>query len=170
MSDTDTATAEAPAEETVDEPQETQPDESQEGSEDAAEVDDWRKDFNPDKAAERIRKLQSEAKNLRTRAKTAEEKAAGSDKKDQQIQTLQGQLLRERVGRRLGLPDELVDRLRGDDEDSVLADAEKLVGLLGKPPTTTRKPAEQLRGGLDPEKEPEEDPKEVARRVRARGF
>lgn len=169
MSDTDTATTDAPqseAEETVDEPQQQDP---QEGSDESAETDDWRKDFDPDKAADRIRKLQSEAKNLRTRAKAAEEKAAGADEKDQKIQTLEGQLLRERVGRRLGLPDELVDRLRGDDEDTVLADAEKLVGLLGKP-TTTRKPAEQLRGGLDPEKEPEEDPREVARRVRARGF
>lgn len=169
MSDLDTITTESDAteaEETAQEPQ----DSPQEGGDNNDGPEDWRKDFDPDKAAERIRKLQSEAKNLRHRAKTAEEKAAGADEKDKRITELQSQLMRERVGRRLGLPDELVDRLRGDDEDAVLADAEKLVGLLGKPASTTRKPAEQLRGGLDPEKEPEEDPREVARRIRSRGF
>lgn len=168
MSDTDaTTTADETVENSTEEPQ----DAPQEGEEQSGDTEDWRKDFDPDKAAERIRKIQSENKNLRTRAKAAEEKAAGVDEKDKRITSLEGELLRERVGRRLGLPDELVDRLRGDDEDAVLADAEKLVALLGKAPaSTTRKPAEQLRGGLDPEKEPEEDPKEVARRIRARGF
>jgi hypothetical protein len=169
MSDTDTATPEtdaAEAEETPKEPQNA----PQEDADTDDGSEDWRKDFDPDKAAERIRKIQSENKNLRNRAKTAEEKAAGVDQKDQEITTLKGQLLRERVGRRLALPDELVDRLRGDDEEAILADAEKLVALLGKPASTTRKPAEQLRGGLDPEREPEEDPREVARRVRNRGF
>lgn len=169
MSETDTIPTDSEAPEAEEAP--TEPQESpQEGDDETSGPEDWRKDFDPDKAAERIRKLQSEAKNLRTRAKTAEEKAAGAGEKDEQIKTLTGQLLRERVGRRLGLPDELVDRLRGDDEDAVLADAEKLVGLLGKPAATTRKPAENLRGGLDPEREPEEDPREVARRIRARGF
>jgi hypothetical protein len=168
MSDTDTATAEAATEQAEETPEEPQ-DAPQEGEQASDDTEDWRKDFDPDKAAERIRKLQSEAKNLRTRAKTAEEKAAGADEKDKRITSLQSELLRERVGRRLALPDELVDRLRGDTEDELLADAEKLVGLLGKP-ASGRKPAEQLRGGLDPEKEPEEDPREVARRIRARGY
>lgn len=168
MSETDTATAEAPttdAEETPAEATEA----PQEGGDDKAEVEDWRKDFDPDKAADRIRKLQSEAKNLRERVKAAEPKAASADEKDKRISSLERDLLRERVGRRLSLPDELVDRLRGDTEDELLADAEKLVGLLGKP-ASGRKPAENLRGGLSPEKEPEEDPREVARRIKARGY
>lgn len=168
MSDQDTATTEAPTNEAEDTPTEAQ-DAPQEGGQQEPEVEDWRKDFDPEKAAERIRKLQSEAKNLRTRAKSAEEKAAGADEKDKRISSLERDLLRERVGRRLSLPDELVDRLRGDNEDELLADAEKLVGLLGKP-ASGRKPAENLRSGMAPEKEPEEDPREVARRIKSRGF
>lgn len=169
MSDTDTATPDAAPEQAEDRTEETQ-DAPQEGEQQSSDTEDWRKDFDPDKAAERIRKIQSENKNLRERAKTAEQKAAGVDEKDKRISSLEGELLRERVGRRLSLPDELVDRLRGNSEEEILADAEKLVGLLGKPATPGRKPAENLRGGLDPEKEPEEDPREVARRVRARGY
>ena len=170
MSDTDTATAEAPEETTeTEETPATGQDAPQEGDADKAEVEDWRKDFDPEKAAERIRKLQSEAKNLRERVKAAEPKAASADEKDKRITALERDLLRERVGRRLSLPDELVDRLRGDTEDELLADAEKLVGLIGKP-ASGRKPAENLRGGLSPEKEPEEDPREVARRIKARGY
>ena len=53
------------------------------------------------------------------------------------------------------MTNELIDRLRGDDEESMLADAEKLVGLL-KPPAPRRKPTETLRGGGEPDTEPEE--------------
>lgn len=169
MSDVDTATAEVPETTEAEEVSAESQDAPQEDADKSDEVDDWRKDFDPEKAAERIRKLQSEAKNLRTRAKAAEEKAAGTDEKDKRISALEKDLLRERVGRRLSLPDELVDRLRGDTEDELLADAEKLVGLLGKP-ASGRKPAENLRGGLTPEREPEEDPREVARRIKSRGY
>lgn len=165
MSDTDTQT-DAPAE--VENPTGDADDTAQEADRDD-DSDDWRSNFDADKAAERIRKLQSEAKNLRARAKDAETKAAGVDERDKRIQSLESDLLRERVGRRLNLPDELVDRLRGGTEDELLADAEKLVGLIGARPAS-RKPAEQLRGGLDPEREPEEDPKEAVRRIRARGY
>lgn len=142
----------------------------QEQQDDDAQVEDWRKDFDPDKAAERIRKLQSEAKNLRTRAKQAEEKAAGADEKEQRIKALEAGLLRERVGRRLNLPDVLVERLRGDTEDELLADAEQLVALVTAPKaTTTRKPAEALRGGGQPDKEPEEtDLRKLAERMFSR--
>lgn len=118
--------------------------------------EDWRENFDATKAAEKIRKLQSESKNLRTRAKQAEDKAAGVEEKDSRISTLEAELLRERVARKLSLPDELVDRLRGDDEDSMLADAEKLVELLAPRRPSSQRPVEKLRGGGDPDREPEE--------------
>lgn len=103
--------------------------------EESQEADDWRKGFDPDKAMERIKKLQSENKNLRTRAKSAEEKADGAEEKDSRIASLEKELLRERVARKLNLPDALIDRLRGDTEDDLLDDAQKLIGLVsgGKP-------------------------------------
>lgn len=134
--------------------------------------DDWRSNFDADKAADRIRKLQSEAKNLRTRAKSAEEKAASADEKDKQITSLQRELLQERVARRLGLPDELVERLRGDSEEELLADAEKLVALVAPKKAPVTKPTERLRGGGEPDAEaPELDPGKLAdAAIKARGY
>lgn len=116
---------------------------------------DWRKDFDADKAADRIRKLQSEAKNLRTRAKEAEEKAKGADEKDTRITALEAANLRYEVGYDLGLPKELVARLNGSTREELISDAEALLKLV-RVPTTTRRPVEALRGGGEPEQEPEE--------------
>jgi hypothetical protein len=113
--------------------------------------------FDPSKALEKIRKLNSEAANLRKRVKDAEGKAAGTDEKETRIKALEAENLRIRIGARHGLPDTLIDRLKGDTEDEILADAEKLLELVSsskRPPTA--KPAERLRGGGDPTTEPEE--------------
>ena len=148
MSEMDTEAGEPV--ENAEEPQEPSQEDENGGTE------DWRSNFDADKAADRIRKLQSEAKNLRERAKAAEAKAEGVDERDKRITSLQSELLRERVGRRLNLPDELVDRLRGDSEEEILADAEKLVAIVGRTATST-KPTERLRGGGEPDVEPEPD-------------
>lgn len=159
--------------------QETQPEETQNVTEDttdaataeAPEADedaepDWRKNFDPDKAAARISKLQSEAKNLRDRAKQAEQKAAGVDEKDTQITGLQAQVLRYEVAFDLGLPRELADRLKGNTKDEMLADAEALVKLVGGRPASQRKPVEALRGGGAPEQEPvETDLRKIGERM-----
>ena len=109
---------------------------------------DWRKNFDPDKAAARIAKIQSENKNLRDRARQAEDKAKGADEKDQRISALEAKTLRYEVAFDLGLPRELAERLKGGTKDEMLADAEALVKLVGSPKATaTRKPSEALRGG-----------------------
>lgn len=132
--------------------------------------EDWRNNFDPDKAQARITKLQSEAKNLRTRAKSAEEKAAGADEKDQAINTLQRELLQERVARKVGLPDALVERLRGDSEEELLADAQQLIGLVSAPKNIRTKPTEVPRGGNDPEEEPAPDVKKLADDILSTSF
>lgn len=121
------------------------------------ETPDWRKNFDPDKAADRIRKLQSEAKNLRDRAKQAEEKAKGADEKDTRISALEATVLRYEVGYELGLPKELAGRLQGATRDELIEDAKSLVDLVGSPKSpSTRKPVEALRGGARPDTPPEE--------------
>lgn len=117
---------------------------------------DWRKDFDPDKAAERIRKIQSENKNLRDRAKQAEEKAKGVDEKDQRISALERTALAYEVGYEIGLPKQFVTRLQGNTREELIADAEQLLQLVGTKAPPTRKPNEALRGGGQPEQEPEE--------------
>ena len=124
-------------------------------------------DFDPKKALSKIRKQNSELKNLRDRAKQAEAKVEQtSEDKDKEIADLQTQLLRERVGRKTGLPDQLVERLNGDDEESMLKDAEDLLEVFAKSRPPTAKPHEQLRGGGRPESEPvEQDVRKIGARM-----
>ena len=149
--------------------QDTQPEETQDVTEDTTDADatdapeaddddadDWRKDFDADKAAGRIRKLQSEAKNLRERAKAAEQKIGDVDTLTKDNGTLSSENLRLRVGYKLGLPMALAERLRGSTEEELIADADELVKIAGGRQAPTRKPAEALRGGGNPEREPEE--------------
>lgn len=134
---------------------ETTEQEPQEGAEQEP-TDDGDK-FDPSKALEKIRKLNSEAANLRKRVKEAEGKAADTGEKDDRIKALEAENLRIRIGARHGLPDTLIDRLKGDTEEEILADAEKLLELVTpakRPPTV--KPTERLSGGGDPTAEPEE--------------
>lgn len=170
MSDQDATQETEATEEVAEDTAEVVETEAPEDSEETTE--DWRSNFDADKASARIAKLQSEAKNLRTRAKTAEEKAASADEKDKTITSLQRELLQERVARKVGLPDELVERLRGENEEELLADAEKLIGLVSTPKATRTKPTERLRGGGDPDADiPELDPAKLAdAATAARGY
>lgn len=124
-------------------------------------------DFDPKRVLAKIRKQNSELKNLRDRAQEAEKKVEQtSEDKDKEISDLQTQLLRERVGRKTGLPDQLVERLNGDDEESMLADAESLLEVFAKTGPPSDKPHERLRGGGRPETEPEEtDVRKIAARM-----
>lgn len=97
-------------------------------------------DFDAARALEKIRKANAEAKSLRERAKNAEDaktaaelRAATLEADANRVADLEAQLVRERVARRLGLPDPLVDRLKGGTEEEVMADAEQLLALVAKP-------------------------------------
>lgn len=136
------------------------------GGDDAGDDKKSDDDFDAARALSKIKKLNSENRQLRAAKKAAEEKASGSDEKDTQISTLKAENLRIRIGARHGLPDELIDRLKGDTEEEILADAEKLLAIVAgrKPPT--QRPKEQLKGGGNPNVEVEEtDPRKLAARI-----
>lgn len=61
-------------------------------------------------------------------------------------------------------------RLSGDDDDALEADADELFALLAPEPPkarTTQRPKERMRGGGDPDEEPEEtDPRKLADLIR----
>lgn len=105
--------------------------------------------FDADKARDKIRKANSEAKNLRDRATKAERAAQENSDASKKVPALEAENLRLRVAVKHGLPESLVKRLSGDTEEELLADAEELLGMFGtggsKPPTNN--PREQLRGG-----------------------
>lgn len=104
--------------------------------------------WNPDRAMAKIRKLNAEVIKAKTKIANAEEKVKS-------VEALEAENLRLSVGYELGLPRELVGRLQGATREELIADAEALVKLI-RPTTGSRKPIETLRGGGEPEQEPEE--------------
>lgn len=155
--------ADATAEETsaTDEGQDTQ-EES-----DLNEVDrDKALAWSPEEARRKISKINNEIRATKARLSQAP-KAEDVAAKDSRIGELESAALRYEVALDLGLPKEIASRLQGKDRDEMVADAEKLLELLApaKRPAT-RRPAEALRGGLQPDAEPEEtDPNKIAARM-----
>lgn len=150
MSEQDATTTEAVEETTT---EDTTPTESNESPEDTADEKDdaW----DPERAKKKIAKLNSEAANLRKRVNEAP-KAEDVQAKDQRIKELEPENLRLRVGYKLGLPLEIALRLKGGSEEEMVADAQELVELIAPTKRPTQRPTEALRGGLEPDKEPEE--------------
>lgn len=162
MSEQDT-TSEAPE---ATEDNQAEPETPETRNEDPKESGEAKEEIDASSLLDKVRKQNSELKNLRARAKEAEAKASGSEDKDKQIAELHSTLLRERVARKSGLPDKLVERLVGDDEESLMADAEALLELFAKKSPPSSKPSEALRGGGKPEQEPEEtDVSKIAARM-----
>lgn len=131
---------------------------------DAPEVDD--DGFDPEKAREKIRKINSENRNLRKRAADAEAKAQEAEGKGEQLTKLEAENLRLRIAVKHGLPERLVKRLTGTTEEEILQDAEELMELFGgrKPPS--QRPKESLRSPGDPTKNPADvDVEKVVERV-----
>jgi hypothetical protein len=110
-------------------------------------------DWDPERAKEKIRKINSENRALRERAASAEKKASTAEELQTQNQTLGSENLRLRVGYELGLPLNLAVRLQGNTREELVADAEQLVALISpttKPAPPSSRPIEQLRPGATP--------------------
>ncbi len=82
--------------------------------------------FDSDKALGKIRKLNSEAKNLRDRATKAEQAAEANKDSAQKVTVLEAENLKLRVAVKHGLPESLMKRLSGTTEEELLQDAEEL--------------------------------------------
>ncbi|MGC5078468.1 hypothetical protein [Agrococcus sp. DT81.2] len=106
--------------------------------------------FDADQAREKIRKLNSEARNLRERAKKADEAEKAAGESGKRVTDLEAENLRLKVAIRASLPPELAERLRGSTEEELLEDADKLLTLVTSKRPPSQQPREQLRGGGDP--------------------
>lgn len=152
MADENTPVEEQPDEdssqeqETTDQVEDNEPDESED-------TDDG---FDAEKAKAKIRKINSENKNLRKRATDAEAKAKDAGDKDAKLTALEAENLRLKIGVKHGLPESLVKRLSGTTEEELLQDAEELMELFSSKKPPTNRPKENLRGGTDPTVESEE--------------
>lgn len=161
MSDEDTTVEDAQeAPDTEQDPVDTEVVEEQDDS-------DADESFDAREALKKIRKQNSELKSLRARAKEAEQKANQStEEKDRELSMLRAELLRTKVGAKTGLPEQIVERLKGDTEEEMLADAESFLEVVSPKRPPSQKPAEALRGGGRPAEEPEEtDLSKIAERM-----
>ena len=111
----------------------------QEGGDDESQEDESAP-FDSARAMEKIRKLNSEARNLRERAQEAEQKAAGADELTKTNESQASEILRLRVALKHGLPEALVGRLNGSSEEELLAYAEELMGLFVAKEPPSQKP------------------------------
>lgn len=107
--------------------------------------------LDPDKSLEKIRKLNSEAAALRKRTKDAEEKAKNAEGSTERVTALEAENMRLKVAVKLNgaLPDDLIERLRGDTEEEMLTDAETLLAHFERRKPPTQQSREKLRGGGD---------------------
>lgn len=131
-----------------------QPQEGEDGEEGEEEPDG--EAFDPARALAKIAKLNSEAANLRKRAKEAEEKASTTDEAAKKVPALEAELLRLRVAVKHGLPEKIATRLQGSTEEELLADAQELLETFSPKRPPSQRPTEALRGGGDPTAQPEE--------------
>ena len=121
--------------------------------------------FDPEKAREKIRKINSENRNLRKRAADAEAKAQGVDDKDKKITAQEAEIMRLRVAVKHGLPEALIKRLAGTTEEEILQDAEELMELFGPKTPPSNRPKEKLRSPGDPAGHADIDVEKVVQRV-----
>ena len=163
MSETDT-TQDTSTDVAPDEEQATEQGESQVDSE-LEEIDrDEAQTWKPDELRRKISKINNEIRATKRKLEAAQ---AAPKATEQRIGELESHNLRLEVGYELGLPLAIAKRLQGSTREEMLADAEALVELVAptKAPAT-RRPTETLRGGGQPDREPEEtDVRKIADRM-----
>lgn len=117
----------------------------------------------PPEVERALRKANKEAETLRLKLKEfedrdkteAEKLVARAEAAESELSKTKAEALRARVALAKGLPPALADRLRGDDEDQLLADADELLALTN----TRRKPA----GDVDQGARQDDRPKQLTR-------
>lgn len=118
------------------EPQEAEPQEvdSDTPLEEIPKGDAW----DPERALEKIRKLNAEIAKANRRAEE-------SKTVEQRAESLAAENLRLRVGLSHGLPENLVRRLNGATEDELIADAKELMEMFESKAPPSDQPKERLR-------------------------
>ena len=131
-------------------------------------------EFNPDKAWKLIQNLRTDlekakpavqrVKELEDASKTEVQRLAEArDSEKSRADKVEGELLRLRVGLAKGLTEAQAKRLVGSTKEELEADADDLLATFGGGgrPGSSR-PTERLRGGGDPDEEPEPDLTKIA--------
>lgn len=128
------------------EPEELEQDESQEDESD----DEADGDFDRERVLRKIKKINSENRNLRQREKDAEERAKQAEDKSEQVQALEASNARYEALADNGLPLKLAKWISATEPDQILEQAEELLSL----------------GAADRQAPPTDAPREKSSRVR----
>lgn len=140
-------------EQSSDEQQDQEPDETPDETPDAStggEEDGFEGEFDAKRARHTIDRLRNDLKAAKAKA--------GEPKDTEETAAVRAENLRLRIALKTGLDDDLADRLRGNTEEELLADARKLLDRFypeDKKPPETRQPKPRLKGGTQPNEEPE---------------
>ncbi|AJR18109.1 hypothetical protein GUY44_11960 [Pimelobacter simplex] len=114
-------------------------------------------------AAERLQELEDKDKTEAQRL--TEDRDSHKTRADQ----AEGELMRLRVGLAKGLTEAQARRLVGSTKEELEADADDLLATFGgksdDKPAPSRRPTEHLRGGGDPEEDPEVDLRKIADQI-----
>lgn len=131
------------------EEQEPEDREQDESLEDESE-DETDGDFDRERVLRKIKKINSENRNLRQREKDAEERARQAEDKSEQVQDLEARNARYEALAENGLPLKLAKWISADEPDQILEQAEELLSL----------------GAGDRQAPPTDAPREKSSRVR----
>ena len=128
----------------------TEPEETESPEETAEPEEESDGGFDREKTLAKIRKLNSENRNLREQKKQAEAKAAETGEKAERVAALEAANARYETLAEHDLPLKLAKFITATEPEQILEQAEELLALGGtkKPPTV--QPKEKLRGGGDP--------------------
>lgn len=102
-------------------------------------------DFDRDKVRDKLRRLNSENRNLRQQKKDAEDKAKESEGKTEQMQALEAKNIRYETLADNGLPLKLSKFITATDPDEILEQAEELLSLGSSKAPPQDQPKERLR-------------------------
>jgi hypothetical protein len=126
-----------------------------------------------------LRKANKEAEEYRLRVREFEEAQKSEEQKlterlselETTARTSTSEAARLRVALRKGLPETLVDRLRGDTPEEIEADADQLLELVAadQRPSVSRRPQEQLRPGASGTTDEPVDTSSLAERLLGEG-
>lgn len=117
-------------------------------------------EYDPARARKLIDKLREENAALKKQKEAPQE--------DPEMDSLRVENLQLRVALELGIPEKLATRLRGDTREELIEDAAELMDTVvpRREEPKTQQPRPRLKGGSQPEEEPELSAKDIAAKIR----
>src|SRR5690606_38918564 len=92
--------------------------------------------------SEKVHNYEQQLKELQNTLKTKEQELAQIEELQGKVKSYEIKDLKTRIALQAGIPFELADKLSGETEEEIKADAEKLAGFINQKPTLPLKPTE----------------------------